>query len=741
MPSKPDTSAAPATRNQGLLFAYGLAVCVLVGSLLLVLLSWRNAQERALRDAGTAFRIENAQALESLRQRLVNYELLVRGGSLLQASLARPSQLQWRSYADGLRVAERFPALEAFGFAARVDGDERVASVRELLFASRMPVPDAGAARTDRQAGPHALVLYTEPQSAASRRLVGVDLTTLEGHGAVLRSAATSGVMGITPPFGASGSAAGTLNQFSLVAPVYAAGTLPSSNAARSAALRGWIFARIRSDRFVSMALSGLPRKGLLRIVDAGSQPARTIYSDSQFLVPAANRSTASKAPAFVEQSALQAFGRDWRLEFQSVPLARVKRDLPGLSASLLVGILAALMLSGIAFSLARTQARAQRLAARMSDSYRRSELRFRSAMKYSAIGKALLDSEGRIVDANPALLQILGASEQALIGTAFGAHFASGQDDTIHTAERQAVAEGAYRTNRLLARSDGDLRNVGLTFAAVPGDSGDGVASLVQVQDITERLRAEARVHALNRTLEARVALRTRELSVANQELESFAYSVSHDLRAPLRSIDGFSKLLVERYAAVIDDSGRDYLGRIRNATIRMGDLIDAMLKMSRVSRGALKQEHVDLGRIAMDVGLELRGGDPAREVAFEIAPGLQVEGDPSLLRNLMENLIGNAWKFTRGRDGARIEVGLNREGEFFVRDNGAGFASEYSDKLFRPFQRLHTEEQYAGHGIGLASVKRIVDRHGGSIRAEGSPGRGATFFFRLPPPEPDHD
>jgi len=435
-----------------------------------------------------------------------------------------------------------------------------------------------------------------------------------------------------------------------------------------------------------------------------------------------------------VQSLRLDIMGRHWRVDFESAPMAEVRNAIPGLRTTLLAGVLGSLLVFGIALNMARTQSRAEALAAQMSDSYRRSEQRFRSAMRYSAIGKALLDRDGRIVEANPAMGQILGINEMALVGSMLGQHFVDGEYDTMRTVEREALSEGAYRVTRRLRRSDGDVRHASLTFAMVPGEVGEHFASLVQVEDVTERMRAEARVQALNRTLEARVALRTRELSHANQELEAFAYSVSHDLRAPLRSIDGFSRLLSERYQDAIDVSGQDYLKRIRNASARMSDLIDALLKMSRVSRGELKYAQVDLTAMAHDIAADLRNSEPSRQVAFDIAPGLVAQGDPALLRNLMDNLMGNAWKFTRARKDARIEVGGNAEGEFFVRDNGAGFASEYAAKLFRPFQRLHTEAEYAGHGIGLASVKRVVERHGGRIRAEGEVGKGATFVFGLP-------
>src|SRR5690606_1912465 len=284
------------------------------------------------------------------------------------------------------------------------------------------------------------------------------------------------------------------------------------------------------------------------------------------------------------------------------------------------------------------------------------------------------------------------------------------------------------YRVTRELHRDDGDIRHVHLTYAQVPGEHGQDVASLVQVEDITDRLRAEARVLALNRTLETRVALRTRELTRANEELESFAYTISHDLRAPLRAIDGFSRMVAERHADAFDDVGRGYVARVRAATLRMGELIDALLKMSRVSRSELKREPLDLSAMARDILSELAQGDPGREVEVVIEPGMVASGDSVLVRNLLGNLLGNAWKFTRETPAARImfqRVGQGGEEWFEVSDNGIGFDQAYAGKLFRPFQRLHAADEFAGEGIGLASVKRIIERHGGTISGEGVVGK----------------
>jgi two-component system NtrC family sensor kinase len=228
------------------------------------------------------------------------------------------------------------------------------------------------------------------------------------------------------------------------------------------------------------------------------------------------------------------------------------------------------------------------------------------------------------------------------------------------------------------------------------------------------------------------------QELESKNSELEAFSYSVSHDLRAPLRSIDGFSKLLLEDHAGKLDARGQDYLLRVRESAQRMGELIDDLLLLSRVGRADLKRGRVDLSGIARSVAEQLKRKDPGRQVTVCIEDQLIVEADSGLMRVVFENLLGNAWKFTAKVLETRIEVGTEQQDgvtTFFVRDNGAGFDMGYAEKLFSPFQRLHTELEFPGTGIGLATVHRIVDRHGGRIRADSAVDRGATFYFTIPP------
>jgi light-regulated signal transduction histidine kinase (bacteriophytochrome) len=267
----------------------------------------------------------------------------------------------------------------------------------------------------------------------------------------------------------------------------------------------------------------------------------------------------------------------------------------------------------------------------------------------------------------------------------------------------------------------------VGLVLVALTGNVGYRVLGLMLLatsqvlfaREIAQRERIERALHD------------------ANRELESFSYSVSHDLRAPLRSIDGFSQALVEDVGHQLPPEARTHLDRIRHATRRMGLLIDELMALSKVARVEMKRERVDLSDIAEQVVAELRRQQPAREVDVTIAPGLQATADASLVRLALQNLIENAWKFSSRRDGSAIEVGLSRDADgaaaFFVRDNGAGFDPEYAHKLFGPFQRLHAVSEFPGTGIGLATVQRIVHRHGGRLWAEGQTNSGATFYFTL--------
>ena len=259
----------------------------------------------------------------------------------------------------------------------------------------------------------------------------------------------------------------------------------------------------------------------------------------------------------------------------------------------------------------------------------------------------------------------------------------------------------------------------------------------LLAFEDVTEKKQAQADLHRLNAELEDRVRQRTAQLEAANREMEAFCYSVSHDLRAPLRAIDGFSQELLQTYADRLDVQGKHYLQRVRAGSQRMAELIDDLLQLSRLSRGEMHLQRVDLGALAGTIAEELKRREPGRQVTFVVQPGLTAWGDPGLLRVALENLLDNAWKFTSKKPRATIEFGkaeVRGATALFVRDDGAGFNAAFAGKLFGAFQRLHKERDFPGTGIGLATVQRVVHRHGGKIWAEGAVEKGATFYFTLP-------
>jgi light-regulated signal transduction histidine kinase (bacteriophytochrome) len=244
-------------------------------------------------------------------------------------------------------------------------------------------------------------------------------------------------------------------------------------------------------------------------------------------------------------------------------------------------------------------------------------------------------------------------------------------------------------------------------------------------IRDVTQRKEAEDKLKRY-----------TADLEVANAELDTFAYSVSHDLRAPLRSIDGFSQALLEDYAAQLDDAGKQYLQRVRASSQHMAMLIDDLLQLSRVTRAEMRRDLVNLSDLAHSIAADLQRGDPQREVEFVIAAGVEIDGDSRLFHLVLENLLGNAWKYTAKHPRARIEFGVTQHEArpvYYVRDDGAGFDMTYADKLFGAFQRLHDPGEFEGTGVGLATVRRIIGRHGGRVWGEGAVEQGATFYFTV--------
>ena len=347
------------------------------------------------------------------------------------------------------------------------------------------------------------------------------------------------------------------------------------------------------------------------------------------------------------------------------------------------------------------------------------------------------LDMQGRVAMVNRHASVVLGWTSDELVGRDFiDTCIPARLRDRVRQRLRNVHAGDEATVENLIVTKSGSERLIEWRSTLLRDDAGRVVNTLSSGTDITARKHAEDEARRLNVELERRVTERTAELEAANKELEAFSYSVSHDLRAPLRAVNGFANIVLEDYGSQLPDEGRHYLERIHNGAKRMGELIDDLLSFSRLGRGLMNRRSVDIGQLVRDILNELRPQHEGRIVEFTVGHLPWCYGDPALLKQAWVNLLSNAIKYSRGRTPAVIEIGCRREhGEdvYFVRDNGAGFDMAYADKLFGVFQRLHRTDQFEGSGVGLAIVHRIVQRHGGRLWAEGEEDRGAAFHFTL--------
>jgi PAS domain S-box-containing protein len=376
----------------------------------------------------------------------------------------------------------------------------------------------------------------------------------------------------------------------------------------------------------------------------------------------------------------------------------------------------------------------------RTSEELRESETQFSVMFQESSVGMSQADPRtGQFMRVNPALCRFIGYSEQNLLQmTICDITYAADRESSFN--KLLALNEGAvasFQLEKRFVRSDNTIVYGDVTVNLVRDKSGKPLRTMAIIQDISSKRQAEEEVRQLNTTLEQRVAERTAELMAANRELDAFAYAVSHDLRAPLRAMNGFSQALVEDFGNELHGEASEYLNQITIASRHMGGLIEGLLTLSRSTRGELRRNQNDLSKTAELIRDELMRTEPERDVVWQIEPGMTANADTCMLEAVLRNLLGNAWKYTVGTSAPLIRFYAEETDGicyFHVADNGAGFDMRHAERLFKPFQRLHRQDEFPGIGIGLATVQRIIHRHGGEIHAEAQPGKGATFRFSLP-------
>ncbi|OOG27561.1 hypothetical protein B1C78_03580 [Thioalkalivibrio denitrificans] len=689
----------------------------------LVLVSWWLTDQAVTRHAEDRFEFRTAQIEWQIIERMRAYEQILRGGAALFAASEEVTRDEWRAYVRKLAIQDRYPGLQGIGYTHRIPPEELEA---HLIQVRAEGFPDY-TIRPRGERDEYFSIIYLEPFDWRNQRAFGYDMYTEETRRTAMDRARDMGQPAISGVVKLMQETESDVQPgFLMYVPVYRDGFTPSDARQRRDALAGFVYSPFRAHNLMNDILGPGPADIGFEIHDHLPDPdGAVIYTSRPDLHDIHPR------PRFTRHSTLEIAGQTWQLWFASKPAFeyQVRSDTPNMV--LMGGAAISLLLFAVGWTIEAGKHRATA---------------FRHVVDSALDGIIAIDHHGRVLEFNTAAEAMFRIPRSEALGREL-ADLIIPED--LREDHRRALAERIRSATPLgkgrrfetrAMRADGSQFPAEISVTRV-GTRKPAVFSGF-VRDISRRVQQEGEIRRLNADLERRVEERTAELRVANAELEAFAYSVSHDLRAPLRAIDGFSLNLLETYGPQFDEQGRHFLSRVRAGAGRMGALIDDLLKLSRVTRAPLRREPTDLSALAHEIMDTLRAEDPGREARISIADGMVAAVDARLIRVALENLLGNAWKFTSRERVTEIAFGCtSADGRslYHVRDNGVGFDMTYADKLFAPFQRLHLERDFEGTGIGLATVQRIVRRHGGEIHVSASSGGGATFTFTLE--GSDHD
>jgi len=696
-----------------------LAICLAATWML-----WSTAERESADRESNAF-VHHVRDVEQALQHEINMlDDILHGAASLFAAAETVTYTAWHNYTQGLKLNAFHRAVHELGFGEYVTAQTKNVHIQKVRGEGLISYRIWPEGERSEFVPVRHIEYVIETKSATAH---GYDMLSEPRRRAAIVAAGSTGDTTITQSLAPAIAPADRDPLLLMYRPVYRTGVPLGSAAERSAAIRGYVYLGLSPGKLIDAALH--EKKSTLRMsVRDGADPANAdrIYD-----------SAAAAAPSLSRDSSLKVGGRTWILRFEALPQFRntVDHDKPRII--LAAGLLTSVLLFVITWFLKNAHVGAVKLANSMTAALREQEALTRSIVDTAVDAIIIIDEHGSIRSFNQAAEHIFGYAAAETIGRnvrlLMPAPYREQHDGYISryltTGEQKIIGIGREVTG---LRKNGEQfpMELDVSEAALHGRR----AFTGIVRDITERKRADQKIIKLNNDL----LQRALELTEANKELEAFSYSVSHDLRAPLRHIMGYIGLAMDQ-PGMLDEETRRQLSIVSASAQRMNTLIDDLLDFSRMNRVELQKTDADLGAIVDDVILELRPECEDRQITWQIGRLPRVYGDPAMLNAVLTNLIANAVKFTRPRPQAVIEIGTahddgNETTTVFVRDNGAGFNMRYADKLFGVFQRLHSQHDFEGTGIGLASVHRIVTRHGGRVWAEAEPDKGATFYFSLP-------
>ena len=693
---------------------------------------WRAARAEEMLGLRAAFDFRVREMVESIHRRLQVNEQILLGAQGLFSGAGQVDRAGFRGYVEALRLEENAPGIQGVGFSLVVPAGERG---RHEAAVRREGFPDY-AIRPAGERDPFTSIVYLEPFSGRNLRAFGYDMFSEPVRRAAMEracdqnTAAVSGKVTLVQEISAKGQAG-----FLMYLPVYRAGASRGSEAERRTALLGWVYSPLRMDDLMAGIFG-----------ERGSEIGIEIY-DGEEIAPGAlmtgvEGSLVGVAPGawFSTTRRIGFTGRTWTARLTSLSGFEARRARAQAAAPPVSGVLLSLALALAAWLLVHGRDRALRLARSMNRGLAESEERWAFAVEGAGDSAWDRDLEtGRTVYSRRWKETLGYPPDEAWSDRDDWTERIHPDDVAGVMAAYESCLDGrqpVYVSEHRVRCRGGEWKWVldrGMVVSRAEG--GRALRMVGTHGDITERKRAEEELQALRTELERRVA----QLEQANRELEGFSYSVSHDLRAPLRAIDGFSALLAKGHGESLDGEGQRLLGIVRSNTQKMGRLIDDLLSFSRAGRAELKRAWVPMEELAKEAfGEVVPDPEDRARIAFSVDPVQAAWGDPATLRQVWLNLLGNAVKYSAHAERPVIEVRCRNGGAetwYEVRDNGVGFDMAYAGKLFGVFERLHSVREFEGTGIGLALVKRIVERHGGRVEARGEPGRGATFSFTVGP------